>query len=185
MHNNLPNWFQFYSRLLDANRFLRTDPLSCKVVMPLRSQLRYSSILRARTSSSETRLSRMSRCVRCSRIVNFIVSVVGSVNWFIRRSIFFTYFISISVSEEIFSIWLPAIIIFSTSDTRTFVICAMTNGREANRLNASTRTNNLWRFISSSGSVVKWLLWICRACKLENIKQKIIKLPKSYFKIVI
>ena len=107
------NHWRSYSQLQAAKMFLSAVPLTCRLAMALRSQLRYSSVLTALTSSSVTRLSRTSTCVSRSNMLKFAVSSTDRTSWFIRRSSFFTCRISTNVST--FSCWICSVNAFNLS----------------------------------------------------------------------
>ena len=72
---------------------------------------------------------------------------------------------------------LPAMMIFSTSETLTSVIWATARGKDSKQLKARIKTNILLKQTISSGNEVSLLLCKWRACKLKlnlNIQSYII-----------
>ena len=159
------------SRLLAAARMRSDVPLRCKLMTQFRSQLRCSKVRRTWRSSSLMRLSRTSRCVRCSRTANFKVSIVGSVSSFSLRSRCLVYLSCVSSSDDRRSMLLPARETTSTSDTCTWVICAVTSGNVMKRLKGTASELRRHRPTSDSGNVVRWLLCKWSTWSLQvNIK---------------
>ena len=95
-----------YSQLQAAKRFLSAVPLTWRLDMALRSQLRYSSVRTGLMSRSLIRLSRKSTCVSRSNMLKKTVSSADNTSRFIRRSSFFTCRISDRVSAS--SCWIYA-----------------------------------------------------------------------------